>query len=140
MTRKGTTSRSKYAYYGTILTQLQQRDYTTVQLLQYFKKKDKMLLKRKRSDIDLIPATSPFSATSNSSSNRDLSQSPTLVYSTFASNTTSSWPQIPSDALRACLHSRTRKRYRDNRPEQEIVHGKPEAPVQQNDCILISPS
>lgn len=82
-----------------------------------------MLLKRKRSEADLV-ATSPFSTTSINSSTREPSQSPTLPYSShFQPSNVTSWPSTPSNAPRAYLHSRTRKRYRDNRPEQEKVHG-----------------
>lgn len=87
-----------------------------------------MGIKRKLSN-DFIN-TSPASNSSTSSCFRTSSQSPSHVpYSSFiAHNTTSPWPtsqnQQLSHTLGHELNGRTRKRWRDLRPDAETVHGK----------------
>jgi len=85
-----------------------------------------MLLKRKHSDADFTVSSS-FSTLGNSAfSARDPSQSPTPASRFSHTDTyTYSGNSAPlSNVPRAYLHSRTRKRHRDNRPESETVHGK----------------
>ena len=76
-----------------------------------------MALKRKRSSS----AVSPFSSSSSATlSSRDPSASPCPDVHMF-DDSSCAVPRpdfAPSD-----LHSRTRKRYRDNRPDEAIVHG-----------------
>lgn len=96
------------------------------------KKKKAMAMKRKRSS-DFSPASSTASWSSSRAS-----QSPTPLSRTFHDAHSSSMdidrpiPSMPiaSWNLGVCrlsstdVNSRTRKRFRDNRPDEEIIHGK----------------
>ena len=93
--------------------------------------KPKMALKRKRSSS----AVSPFSSSSSATpSSRDPSASPCPdVLMLDDSSCAIPRPDVaPSD-----LHSRTRKRYRDNRPDEAVVHGTYLAP--HSEPFIVSP-
>ena len=83
---------------------------------------DKMALKRKLSDLTESPYSEPSSATTSS---RDSSTSPIpdvalLDNNPTRWNQTRPWLEEPSSHL----GSRTRKRFRDSRPDEKTIHGK----------------
>lgn len=80
----------------------------------------RMTVKRKRS----ISAISPFSSASSATlSSRDPSISPCPnIQMLDHSSSTSPLVQRP-ESVPSYLHSRTRKRFRDNRPDETIIHG-----------------
>ena len=96
-----------------------------------------MAFKRKRSGSEL----SPFSSSNNSYSSRDPSSSPTPFQSTQNSlydvespsegtghslHQFDNWTmtvQPITEITPKHLHSRTRKRFRDSRPDEQTIHG-----------------
>ena len=89
-----------------------------------------MGLKRKRS-IDVSPSTSTSSFLSSPSrTSTSPCPDPHQYYdqmdieAPIANSTFSSWGETRRESLSSRLNSRTRKRFRDNRPDEEMIHGK----------------
>ena len=79
-----------------------------------------MALKRKRSESSLspMPGPSPFN---NPPTNSSLGSESTIVINNFPPQIETS-QQIYHDVPH--LHSRTRKRFRDNRPDDDTIHSR----------------
>jgi hypothetical protein len=89
-----------------------------------------MGLKRKRS-IDVSPSTSTSSFLSSPSrTSTSPCPDPDQYYNQMdieapiANTSFSSWGNTRHESFSSQLNSRTRKRFRDNRPDVEIIHGK----------------
>ena len=82
-----------------------------------------MSLKRKRSNSAVSPSTS-----SGTASSRDPSCSPSPDIYMLNSTSCPPPPVRQPDTDSRHLHSRTRKRFRDNRPDENTIHGTPASP------------
>ena len=79
-----------------------------------------MAVKRKRSDSTISPYST---SSSTNTTSRDASSSPSPDVQ--MSDSVSQWPNVnPSQyAQSARMNSRTRKRFRDNRPDENTIYG-----------------
>ncbi|KAL2038354.1 hypothetical protein N7G274_009003 [Stereocaulon virgatum] len=77
-----------------------------------------MSLKRKRSTSAISPSTSSTATTSS----RDPSSSPSPDISMLGNASVSPPPVHHPESTSSHLHSRTRKRFRDNRPDESTIH------------------
>ena len=89
----------------------------------------RMSLKRKRSSSAISPSTSSTATTSS----RDPSSSPSLDIFTLENASFSPPAALRPDFGSSRLHSRTRKRFRDNRPDETTIHGALPCP---ETCLL----
>lgn len=78
-----------------------------------------MAFKRKRSDFE----TSPSSSSTATFPSRDPSSSPCPDISMFDDASFAEQPIYRPDIVPSHLNSRTRKRFRDNRPDESKIHG-----------------
>ncbi|KAF2666916.1 hypothetical protein BT63DRAFT_481377 [Microthyrium microscopicum] len=86
-----------------------------------------MALKRKRSSCDVSPSssTSSFSPPSDPVSPTPVRQFPNAVSMDLDTNMSfcsAGWTYDWEDDTRYGLNSRTRKRFRDNRPDEDVIH------------------
>ena len=95
------------------LHSIKEEDKLTVVLLY------SMAFKRKRSGSEI----SPSSSTTATFSSRDPSSSPCPDISMLDDASFSAQPSYRPEIVPSYLNSRTRKRFRDNRPDESKIHG-----------------